>query len=112
MQPGRGFRFPGFATKVAPPPALTLEPGSRLPDGGAGKPQGHLGRERLPQVTLQVASSEVTFPSIDLNEVAPDILIVLRSFLWASLFTIDLPPMGCGLHEVRDGPSTYVLNIC
>lgn len=111
---GRGFRFPDFAATVAPPPARALPPapGSRLPDGGTGEPQGRHGREQLLQITLQVASSEVTFPSIDLKAVAPDILIVLRSFLCASLFTIVLSQWSCGHHEVRDGPGTYILNIC
>lgn len=76
------------------------------------EPPGRRGRALLPQITLQVASSEVIFPSIDLKEVAPDILIVLRAFLCASLFTIVLSQWGCGHHEVRDGPGTCILNIC
>lgn len=63
----RGFRFPGFAAKVAPPPPGPGSPVSaRLGDRGVGATRASRPRQ-LPQINLQVTSSEVAFPAIDLK---------------------------------------------
>lgn len=118
VQPGCGFRFPGFDAMVAPPPARAFpgEPGIRLPDGGPGRATrrsrpraaapGHSGRS-LPQVTS---------PAVDLKGGRSGYSVALRSFCCASLFTIVLPQCAVGSTRSETGawhePDTYVLHLC
>lgn len=89
VQPGLGFRFPGFAEKMAPPPPGAFQPSlRRAPERGAREIHRDLGPEQLLKITLQVTCSEMTFPDIDLKEVGPDIPIVPRSFLCDPLLSL------------------------
>nr|XP_031315036.1 uncharacterized protein LOC116154949 [Camelus dromedarius] len=77
--------------RLRPRPRPSLRVSARFPDQEAGEPHRDQGHEQLPQITLQVTSSEMTFPAIGLKEVSLCLMIYYRSF-----------SLGCGCHEVRD----------